>query len=66
MQKLALAAAQPALEAERVLAERGGSMSADELFDWVLQATNNQERAERAFCARRKAELKSGQPIATE
>lgn len=53
----------PALAAEDLLRDHGDKLTAESLFDVVLQATGSQEAAQKAFNARRAAELKSGQPV---
>lgn len=52
--------AEPGIQAEEMLKENAGSMTADQLYDAVLSVTGSKAEAERAFMARRKAELKSG------
>ena len=40
-------------------------MTADQLYDAVLKVSDSKTAAEKAFMARRKAELKSGNPVKT-
>ncbi|WP_020474934.1 hypothetical protein [Zavarzinella formosa] len=61
--KLALQLALPALEAEDIIRQHAGSLTADQLHDLTLQATGSKPAAERAFLARRNAELRSGQRV---
>lgn len=62
-QKLAIQLAAPSIKAERDLERYAGQMTADGLYDAVLLATGSRAQAERAFHARRSAELRSGQPV---
>jgi hypothetical protein len=48
----------PALEAEEMLREHGGDLSADVLYDVMLRATGSERAAQDAFNARRLEELK--------
>lgn len=55
--------AAPGIEAEEFLKAHAGEVTADRLYDLVLASTGSKDQAERAFLARRNAELKSGQPV---
>lgn len=48
------------LMAEEILRERSGSLSARELFDLTLLATDDRDAAEEAFNERVLAELRAG------
>lgn len=64
-EKLALTLAKEQLDAEDYLREHAGEMTAEQLYDAVLRASDSKSAAERAFMTRRKAELKSGNPVRT-
>lgn len=62
-QALGLYANMPRLRAERVLervAYSGIDLTADQIYDLVLDAREDEELAARAFKARRHAELRAG------
>lgn len=53
----------PRLKAQQVLDEapyRGVQLTADQIYDLVLKATENEDKAEKAFKLRRHAELRAG------
>lgn len=62
-EKLALQLASPSIEAEDIIRNHSGSLTADQLYDLTLEATGSKSAAERAFLARRNAELRSGQQV---
>jgi hypothetical protein len=64
-EKLALQVFSKRMRAQDVLDTHGKDMPADMLFDWVLRATGSRAAAEQAFRAKRKEELRSGQPVPT-
>jgi hypothetical protein len=60
-----LSLAKESIDAEEFLREHAGEMTADQLYDAVLKVSDSKTAAEKAFMARRKAELKSGNPVKT-
>ena len=63
-EKLAYQLARPAVEADEIIRQSGGSLSAEQFHELTLLATGSKAAAERAFLAKRGAELRSGRPVA--